>query len=60
MSRAYVTTTGASRLIRTVSPSTILRAARAGKFQGYKTPGGHWRLKAASVRAFFAPERFGR
>lgn len=55
MRRAYVTTTKAARLVGTVSPSTILRAVRAGKFSGYRTPGGHWRIKKDSMLAFFTP-----
>ncbi len=48
--KKYVTIGVVARAVQ-LSKSTVLRAAKAGKFKGFLTPGGHYRLNLQEAKA---------
>jgi len=57
MPKDYYTTTEAARRLD-VSPDTVLKWARAGKIECYRTPGGHARISKRAI-ASMMPGRAG-
>jgi len=45
----YVTTGDAARMFGYKDSRSIVRLVERGEIAGYRTPGGHWRLRRDSV-----------
>lgn len=52
-----LTTTEVCNLLR-VSDETVKTYILSGKLEGFKLPGGHFRIYADSVTAFMRPSRY--
>ena len=39
-----------------VSSETVRQWAEAGKLNGFRTPGGHWRFRRSEIDAMLAPQ----
>lgn len=57
MKRGHTMTTTSAAKVCGVSSSTLLRAVKARKIKASKTPGGHYRVTLADVRAFMGGKR---
>ena len=44
----YLTTSQAAKIL-SVSPDAVLKWARAGKIEAYRTPGGHFRIPKSAL-----------